>query len=142
MDLVRELAKRTHFVLMPSDVDFVTRVAPSSSEAGRLKPIVLRMLCRSRKDEFLSSLRTLRGLRSSNLGFVGKDFPVYFNDHLTKYHKALLQRVQTLAKDKSYKYVWVKSCTIMVRMSDVSPVLPVSVHWVLHISCEDDLKIV
>lgn len=125
MKVLKEIADYAQFPLDPSkDVDFVTRVAPKSSGGSKTKPIVVRFLARWKKDEFLATVKKLR-LKSNDIKISGDSF-IYFNDHLTSANKALLQRVKTICKEKSFKYVWVKNCAIKVRRSDTSPVINVS----------------
>lgn len=115
---------------LSTDIDFVTRVAPKNSNNKITKPIIVRFLSRWKKDDFLSIVRK-RKLNCSDLGF-NSNSPVYVNDHLTSYNKSLLSSVKKIAKDKSYQYVWVKKCCIMVRRTDSSPVI--------HITSSNDLK--
>ncbi|XP_028166561.1 uncharacterized protein LOC114357236 [Ostrinia furnacalis] len=124
MNVLRDIAGHAQFPLDPSkDIDFVTRVAPKSSDR-KTKPIVVRFLARWKKDEFLATVKKLR-LKSTDIKISGDSF-IYFNDHLTSTNKALLQRVKAICKEKSYKYVWVKHCAIKVRRSDTSPVINIS----------------
>ena len=135
MNIVQEISNRAGLSMkMAEDVDFITRVAPRKSENGKPKPIVVRFLARYKKDDFLSSVRKMKKFKACDLGFSGVDSLIYFNDHLTSENKALLQRVKTLAKDKNYKYVWIKNCSIMIRRSDNSPVINIS-------NCKDLNKI-
>jgi hypothetical protein len=131
MNIIQYIAKQGECELDPSDVDFITRVAPKSNENKRTKPIVVRFLSRWKKDEFMSHVKRLK-LRGIDIGFTNSNGPIHLNDHLTSSNKALLQSVKKSAKEKGYMYVWVKNCTIMVRKSDTSPVL--------HILQPSDLK--
>ncbi|CAH2083324.1 unnamed protein product [Euphydryas editha] len=125
MQILTDVANKAKFSLDPSqDIDFITRVAPKNSDCKKIKPIVVRFLARWKKDEFLSSTKKLR-LKCTDINISGDSF-IHFNDHLTRANKALLQRVKSLCKEKTYKYVWVKNCTINVRRSDTSPVIHIS----------------
>ncbi|XP_028038465.1 uncharacterized protein LOC114249196 [Bombyx mandarina] len=133
IELVSKIAEKAGFALNPQiDVDFVTRVAPMDRSSSRSKPVILRFVSRYRKDDMLAKLRRLKELKSSDIGFPHDSSRLYFNDHLTKNNKLLLKNVKNLAKEKFYKYVWVRNCTILVRKNDVSP--PVV------IASQDDLK--
>ncbi|CAH0721722.1 unnamed protein product, partial [Brenthis ino] len=132
MELLQSISSHIGYQVNPAtDIDFITRVAPTSRENRRSKPIIIRFLSRWKKDDFLSIARKNK-LKCSDLGFSGNNSNIYFNDHLTKSNKNLLQEAKKLAKEKSFLYVWVKNCTIMVRRSDTSPVL--------HIINQSDLK--
>ncbi|CAH2104078.1 unnamed protein product [Euphydryas editha] len=113
-----------------TDIDFVTRVAPKNNTNKKTKPIIVRFLCRWKKDDFLSLVRK-RKLNCNDLGFNSNN-PIYANDHLTSLNKSLLHSVKRIAKEKCYEYVWVKKCCIMVRRTNSSPVM--------HITSLTDLK--
>lgn len=131
LKILGDIASHMQFPLhSASDIDFVTRVAPKQNENKKIKPIVVRFLARWKKDDFLAVARKLR-LKCSDIGISGDSF-VHFNEHLTSRNKALLQRVKSVCKEKGFKYVWVRNCSIKVRRSDTSPVI--------HISCESDLN--
>lgn len=114
-----------------TDIDFITRVVSRDKDAKKIKPIIVRFLCRYKKDDFLAKVRKLK-LKCHDIGFISNNSSIYFNDHLTSSNKALLQRVKKIAKEKHYQFVWVKKCTIMVRRNSSSPVL--------HIGKLSDLK--
>lgn len=127
-DLIGKLADRADFKIMATDIDFVTRVAPSNHDNKQIKPIIVRFLSRYRKDAFLYSLKKLKGLHSRDLGFTDTngDRLIFFNDHLTKLNKFLLQRAKKMASEKCYKYVWVKNCSIMLRKTDSSKIIHIA----------------
>ncbi|XP_045452588.1 uncharacterized protein LOC123661647 [Melitaea cinxia] len=115
-----------------ADIDFVTRVSPKNNDSKKPRPIVIRFLCRYKKDDFLARLREKKNIICSDIGFVGNSNRIYFNDHLTSSNKMLLRKTKELARDKNYRYVWIKNCSIMARKNDTSSVL--------HIQTEKDLK--
>lgn len=134
IDLLKTLAKVSGFPFdVKSDLDFVTRVAVmNNADNKKPKPIIVKMQSRYKKDDFLASIRKLKEIKTSDLGFSGDTGRIYVNDHLSSRNKILLQKAKQRAKEKEYKYCWVRNCTIMVRRNDSSPVL--------HITSEDALK--
>ncbi|XP_073955712.1 uncharacterized protein [Choristoneura fumiferana] len=106
-----------------TDIDFITRVAHMESKSKKPKAIIVRFLARYKKDDCLSRLRKLRDFKACDAGFAGSNSSIYFNDHLTKANKLLLKDAKKLAAEKSYKWVWVRHCCIMVRRDDTSKVL-------------------
>lgn len=131
--IVKTLAERCNFSLDPDrDIDFVTRVAVKNDIDGKkIKPIILKMQSRYKKDDLLTSLRKLN-IKASDMGFVGGNGRIYFNNHLSSRNKQLLQQAKLRAKEKNYTYCWVRNCTIMVRKSENSPVI--------HITSQECLK--
>lgn len=105
-----------------TDLDFITRVAPKSDNKGKIKPVVLRFLARYKKDDFLASAKKLK-LCANDIGFPNNMSKIYFNEHLTRMNKQLLQLAKVKAKELNFKYVWVKNCSIFMRRSDNSPVV-------------------
>lgn len=132
LSILQDISEKTKCKFNPNtDIDFVTRVASKNKDMKKTKPIIVKFLCRWKKDDFLSQVRKLN-LKCSDLGFIGNSNSIYFNDHLTSVNKALLQSVKRIAKEKNYEFVWIKNCSIMVRRSSTSAVL--------HIGRESDLK--
>lgn len=134
LKIVKCLADHSGFSLNPeSDIDFATRVAvKNDTDQKKTKPIIVKMQSRYKKDDFLSSLRKMKHMKASDIGFLGSDSRVYFNDHLSAQNKYLLQKAKIKAKEKNYAFCWVRNCTIMVRKSDKSPVI--------HITTEESLN--
>ncbi|KAJ2938807.1 hypothetical protein O0L34_g5140 [Tuta absoluta] len=134
INLIKVLATRSGFNLNPdTDIDFVTRIAvKNDTDQKKIKPIILKMQSRYKKDEFISSLRSLKNLKASDIGFAGDDSRVFINDHLSTYNKYLLKQARTRKDERNYKYCWVRNCTIMVRRDDTSPIL--------HITSEEALN--
>ncbi|CAG9575508.1 unnamed protein product [Danaus chrysippus] len=123
ISLLQTVFDKTHLQFnINTDIDFITRVASKKNDVKKSKPIIVRFICRWKKDEFLSAVRKLK-LKCCDIGFNGNNNSIFFNDHLTSLNKALLQSVKKAAKDKGYEFVWVKNCSIMARRSNTSPVL-------------------
>ncbi|CAH0724908.1 unnamed protein product, partial [Brenthis ino] len=56
--ILQDIAKKADINLnLNTDIDFITRVAPKNSENKKIKPIIVRFLCRWKKDDFLSLVR-------------------------------------------------------------------------------------
>lgn len=134
INIIKSLAVQSGFQLNPNnDIDFVTRVAVrNDGKNNKSKPIILKMQARYRKDDFLSYLRKIKTLKACDIGFHGINTPIYANDHLSSYNKALLKEAKSKAEAKGYRFCWVRNCTIMVRRTEDSPVL--------HITSEECLK--
>lgn len=123
--IMQNLANLSGFPLDPNiDIDFVTRVAvKNDTEGNKCKPVILKMQSRYKKDNFLASLRRLKIIKASDIGFSGVNDRIYANDHLSARNKYLFHLAKTKANEKNYKYCWVRNCTIMVRRDDSSPIV-------------------
>ncbi|XP_050355676.1 uncharacterized protein LOC126776871 [Nymphalis io] len=111
--IIKTLAEKSGYPInFNTDVDFVTRVAVrNDSSENKSRPIILKMQARYKKDDFLSSLRKLKNLKACDIGFSGRNNPIYINDHLSTYNKALLNEARRKCKEKSYLFCWVRNCT-------------------------------
>ncbi|VVD02911.1 unnamed protein product [Leptidea sinapis] len=113
IQIVKSLASKSGYCSNPdTDIDFVTRVAiKNDSVENKPRPIILKMQARYKKDDFLSSLRKIKNLKASDLGYAGVNTSIYANDHLTTYNtrKSLLNEARRRAKEKGFMYCWVLS---------------------------------
>lgn len=66
------------------------------------------------KEDFLAAARQYKDLSLVHLKYP-EDGSIYVNDHLTLYNKSLLSKAKALAKEKKFRFVWVKHCKIFVR---------------------------
>lgn len=123
--VVNTLANLSGYTLdRNTDIDFVTRVAVRDDSGTRKpRPIIVKMQARYKKDDFISSLRKLRNLKTSDLGIAGSLNRIYINDHLSGFNKYLLREAKQRVAHKQYQHCWVRNCTVMVRKSDKAPVL-------------------
>ncbi|XP_045502505.1 uncharacterized protein LOC123699574 [Colias croceus] len=125
-EILKVIGEKFQFPLnLSSDLDFITRVAPKDRDNKQIKPIVVRFQARYKKDDFLTQARKLK-LKACDIGYSGNNSFIHFNDHLTRANKVLLKRTKELAKERNYKFVWVKNCSIMVRQADNTPLIHIS----------------
>ncbi|CAH2103253.1 unnamed protein product [Euphydryas editha] len=127
-EIAQKIGQISDFPINKVDINYIARIPTRVPNAE--KPIVIAFNNRYIKEELVASSRRSKQLKLSNLGFsIEGNFHV--NDHLTQKNKILLNKARDLAREKNYKYIWVKHCKIMVRKSDTSPVF--------FIRCENDL---
>ncbi|XP_024875950.1 uncharacterized protein LOC112457257 [Temnothorax curvispinosus] len=93
--------------------------SPSSSVIISLASSVVR-------DAVLSSKRSKGAIRQSDVCGGSSHRNVYVNELLPKSTFNLMQQVKRIAKDKSYKYVWVRDGQIHVRRTDGEPVININ----------------
>lgn len=123
--ILNSLASKSGYPLnVATDIDFVTRVAVKDDRNSNMpKPIIVKLQARYKKDDFIASLRKLKNLKASDLGFSNSENRIYINDHLSGYNKYLLREAKRRKTQKEYKWCWVQNCTVMVRKTDNSPIL-------------------
>lgn len=87
---------------------------------GRQDQIIVRFYDRNVRDQWVKKQTTLR--REG----------IYINENLTKLMKGLLWATRKAAKEKSYKFVWVRNGRILVRQTEGAAVM--------HIENENDIN--
>lgn len=125
--IVQKIGQVCNFAVRKEEINYIARIPTRVPNIE--KPIVIAFNNRYTKEELVASSRRNKRLLSG-LGFTAAG-NFYVNDHLTQRNKALLNKARSLAKEKNFKYVWVKHCKIMARKSDTSPIF--------FIKCENDL---
>lgn len=126
IDLAIKIAKHAGIELSPDNIESAHRVQPMQKADGRPKPIVVKLRNRMLKDQILSGLRKTRGINTHDIGLRGADKKFYVNEHLTPVNKHLLSAAKSRAKDKSYKFVWVRNCNIFLRRNEESPAITIN----------------
>ena len=113
------------------DVTSIHRV-PHATSSERPKNIIATVKTRTLRDNIITACRLKKGFTSKDLGIAGTPHTVYVNEHLTLQKKQLLRETREAAKKFSYKFVWVKHATILVKQSENSPTIA--------IKCKNDIK--
>lgn len=92
------------------------------------KNIIVQLNSRWQRDDVLAAAHVRRGLTTDQLG-VDRDgqkpCTVYINEHLTLSNKIVYSKARQFAKDHSYKHVWVKNGTVLLRKTDSSKAHPI-----------------
>lgn len=127
-DIAQKISKACDFPVRKEDINYIARIPTRIQNNER--PILISFNNKYTKEELIASLRRRKDLDLSDLGFNSHG-KFYVNDHLTPRNKTLLSKARALAKERNFKYIWVKHCKIMARKSDTSPIF--------FIKCENDL---
>ncbi|XP_063382169.1 uncharacterized protein LOC134668657 [Cydia fagiglandana] len=121
---ILQLAKTVSCDIKAEDIHHCTRTAKLDGNSSRPRNIVAKLKSPHMRDTLLASVIKFNKtdkdnkLNSSHLGLGGDKKPVYVAEHLTAYNKKLHKEARLAAKDKQYKYVWVRSGRILVRKDD------------------------
>lgn len=118
-EIVQKISQLCNISIKKEAINYIARIP--TRVTNREKSIVISFHGRYLKEEFLALARKSNQLILSNLGFTSYE-KFFINDHLTQRNKTLLSKAKSLAKDKNFKYIWVKHCKIMARKSDSSPI--------------------
>ncbi|XP_026314577.1 uncharacterized protein LOC113226232 [Hyposmocoma kahamanoa] len=105
------------------DTDIVnyTRVARQNKDSQRPRAIIVKFRSVRCRDEFYSAVHRFNKsnpkekLNTTHLGFGTVKTPVYVSEHLSPENKSLHAAVRIAAKEKGYKFVWVRGGRIYIR---------------------------
>lgn len=106
------------------DIKNCTRIAKLNSSNARPRSIVAEFNSPRARDIVLASVikfnksRPNDKLNTSNLGMGGDRKQIYVVEHLSTANKALHAAARLKAKEKCYKYVWVRNGRIFMRKND------------------------
>ncbi|KAG7302623.1 hypothetical protein JYU34_012570 [Plutella xylostella] len=128
-NLVSQLAKVVSYDLKEGEIRTCTRTAKINSSSPRPRAIIIQMNNALARDNFLAAIIKFNKnnakdkLNSSHLGIGGDRVPVYASEHLSPTNKELHKLARLAAKEKQYKYIWVRGGRILVRKNDTSPII-------------------
>lgn len=94
------------------------------------RKIVVQFNSNHMKNNFIAAARKTRkslpGNKFNGLPYDNSGTVFFINEHLTRRNLELHHKTRLAAKDKQYKYVWVKDGAIFVRKSDTSKAIKIS----------------
>ncbi|KAI4465147.1 baculovirus fp protein [Holotrichia oblita] len=121
LNVVNSIATFLKVPLTENDIDAVHRVPVPPNKPKEIAKNIVKFVARRKRDELLAAGR----LHKRNSATAGIDVPnispgLFINEHLTREKKKLFREVRSAAKEKQYKYVWVRNGSILVRKYDKS----------------------
>lgn len=133
--------------LSEADLVHVSRVGPKrlreNSDTGcdapnkttLQRPIAVAFVRRVKRDEFLKQAKVRRSLKSGDIVHQGSSKKVYINERLTSANRRLFRSARIVAKERGYKYCWVRNGNILIRKQDARTGSPA-----ILIRSDDELK--
>lgn len=122
--LAKNLASVVGYDLNDRDILHCTRVAKLNKTSTRPKSIIIQLSSPRIRDELLASVINFNKTHANNklnanhLGFLNCNGPIYVAEHLSPTIKALHAATRLKAKERGYRYTWVRNGRIFVRKSD------------------------
>uniref|UniRef100_A0A2A4IU35 FP protein C-terminal domain-containing protein n=1 Tax=Heliothis virescens TaxID=7102 RepID=A0A2A4IU35_HELVI len=110
--------------LKDTDILHATRIAKLNTSNPRPRSVVVQFVSSRIRDQLLAAVINYNKkhkddkLNSSDLGMSGNRTPVYVVEHLSATNKSLHAATRIKARERGYKYVWVRSGKIYVRRDD------------------------
>lgn len=121
--IVEAISKEANVNFPRTQINYLYRVPVHGSKD---KAIIVSFTNRYVKEEFVAAARARKTLAAPDIGFRDSVRRIYVNDHLNAESKGLLTKAKSAAREKSFKYIWVKYGKIHLRKNDTSPVFIVS----------------
>lgn len=122
--IVKQLGSLVGCGIQDSDISHCTRVAKLNTSNIRPRSIVVQLTSPRIRDQLLAAVinynkdKGHEKLNTSDFGIAGNRSPVFVAEHLSPAYKALHAATRLKAKEKGYKYVWVRNGRIFVRKTD------------------------
>lgn len=129
-NLVKTMMQLSNVVSYPvteNDILSCSRVQKLNPNSKQPKAVICKLSSKSKRDNLLGAVLLYNKSNPKNklntklLGYGGQETPVYVNEHLTLTNKALHAATRIAAKEKKYKFVWVRNGRILVRKDETSP---------------------
>ncbi|XP_046684484.1 uncharacterized protein LOC124370240 [Homalodisca vitripennis] len=88
-----------------------------SNRKDRPPGIVIRLVSRSIRADWLAAASNKRNLSTVHLSSSFQPAPVFVNEHLTAHVKSLLSQAKKMVKEKQLAYAWVKEGRVLVKVT-------------------------
>ncbi|XP_074042435.1 uncharacterized protein [Leptinotarsa decemlineata] len=129
LNIVEKIGAYINYNVTPHTVDYALRVQSNHNSSDTTsKNIIVKFTFKKERDLFLMAVKTkrIRNNNSAKMSLDGiSDASIYINEHLTLANKLLYKDVRAAARDKQYKYVWVKNGVIFCRKDDSSRIIAI-----------------
>ncbi|KAF6207968.1 hypothetical protein GE061_016417 [Apolygus lucorum] len=126
VDIVKSVCRAVEFDMSESMFDncFRRRPSPKSNFPGI---ICLSFIRRLDKDAFISATRRKRDLSTHDVGIDTRGDPsrIFINQSLTYHKRQLLNRAKVFKKEHQFKFVWIRSGSVMIRKDENSTIYEV-----------------
>lgn len=136
---LQKIAVVTSCDIGDNDIMQITRVAKLNKESNRPRTVIAKLRSPRQRDNLLAAVGVFNKkqpsekLNSNHLGITGNPVPIFVSEHLCPASKQLHALTRKLAKELSYKFVWIRNGRILVRKDIYSKPI--------HIRNQDSLKL-
>ncbi|CAK1591609.1 unnamed protein product [Parnassius mnemosyne] len=127
VNTIVNIGKVISFPILEADILSCNRVQKLNASSKLPRTVVCKLTSKIKRDNFLGAVLTYNKMNPKNklntkiLGYGDIESPVFINEHLTPSNKALHAATRLRAKEKQYKFVWVRNGKIFVRKNETSP---------------------
>lgn len=126
IELVQKLGNTISCPVAVDNIAHCSRIAKLNKESSRPRSIIVQFNNARLRDNFLAAAikfnrsRPSDRLNTTHLNLPGPKTSIYILEHLSVANKNLHAAARVIAKEKGYKYVWVRGGRIYIRKSDDS----------------------
>lgn len=126
LTIINHLSKTVAFEIKPEDIHHCTRVAKANKQDGRPRAIIVKLATPRIRDTLLASIIKYNKanpdnkINTTHIGMGDKKHPIYVMEHLSPTNKRLHAAARLKAKEKGYKFVWIRQGRIFVRKTETS----------------------
>lgn len=124
-------ARKIGVELDDSDLDWVSRagtrdrVKTTMQSSKFPRPVVARLLRRTKRDEILRSAKSRKNIMSKDLDIHGESLRIYCNERLTKENRLLFRDARKHAKQHGYAFCWCNRGSIYIRQREGKAAIPI-----------------
>ncbi|KAF9409488.1 hypothetical protein HW555_011163 [Spodoptera exigua] len=98
----------------------------SNPASKKPKAVICKLSSKAHRDNLLGAIQIYNRKNPKNklntklIGYGDTESPVYVSEHLTPANKSLHAATRIAAKEKNYKYVWVRNGKIFIRKDETA----------------------
>ncbi|XP_045450021.1 uncharacterized protein LOC123658719 [Melitaea cinxia] len=132
INTVFQLARVVSSPLTDGDILSCNRVQKFNPNSKTPRTVICRIPSKLKRDNLLAAVLSYnkanpkQKLNTKLLGFGDAESPVYVSEHLSPTNKSLHAAARIRAKEKLYKFVWVRNGKIFVRKNESAPALVIT----------------
>ncbi|CAH2247279.1 jg15461 [Pararge aegeria aegeria] len=108
------------------DIQLATRVAKLNKNTDKPRSVIVKLRTTKHRDALLAAVAQYNKknpedkLSTHHLGIGGSHAPIYVSEHLTPGSKSLHAAARIKAKEKKYRFTWIRNGKIYVRKDEFS----------------------
>lgn len=114
--MLLDLFDNMNLEIRSCDIDICHEVNTRRKDGKRV--VICKFISRKSKIAVLEAKREHRDLR-----YKGNN--IFINEHLSPPNRRLFALAYQVKKDNDYKYLWTRNGTVLMRKSDISPILEI-----------------
>lgn len=123
--VLESIGRAINCQVSPNDISITHRVQHMNNDNNKPRNIIVKFISRRKKEDVLAATKRFKR-SNTNTGKPGITIPnlgesIFINEHLSSDNKQLLHHTKEVARNKNYKFVWVRNCTIHVRKNETTP---------------------